>query len=61
MISKDLWSAFDPARPYDPRPARRYRDIVLRQGGGKPSAQLVWEFLGRPFGFESWLQWLEGR
>ncbi len=60
VISKDLWSAFDPARPFDPRPARRYRDIVLRQGGGKPSAQLVREFLGRPFGFESWLRWLEG-
>jgi thimet oligopeptidase len=60
VISKDLWSKFDPARPFDPGPARRYRDIVLRRGGGKSSARLVHEFLGRPFGFESWRRWLEG-
>jgi thimet oligopeptidase len=60
VISKDLWSVFDPTRPFDPGPARRYRDIILRQGGGKPSAELVREFLGRPFGFESWRRWLEG-
>jgi thimet oligopeptidase len=60
VISKDLWSRFDPERPFDPGPARRYRDIILRQGGGKPSGQLVREFLGRPFGFESWRRWLEG-
>jgi thimet oligopeptidase len=61
VISKDLWSGFDPAHPFDPRPARRYRDLVLRPGGGKPAAELVRAFLGRPFGFESWRRWLEGR
>jgi thimet oligopeptidase len=61
VISKDLWSAFDPARPLDPGPARRYRDIILRPGGSQPAAELLREFLGRPFGFESWRQWLEGK
>ena len=61
VISKDLWSGFDPAHPFDPRPARRYRDYVLRPGGGMPAAELVRAFLGRPFGFESWRRWLEGR
>ena len=61
VISKDLWSAFDPQRPFDPRPARRYRDLVLRPGGGKAAAELVGSFLGRPFGFESWKRWLQGR
>jgi thimet oligopeptidase len=60
VISKDLWSVFDPEHPFDPRPAHRYRDLVLRPGGGRPSAQLVREFLGRPFGFGSWRRWLEG-
>jgi thimet oligopeptidase len=60
VISKDLWSAFDPERPFDARPAHRYRDLVLRPGGGKPAAELVRSFLGRPFGFESWRRWLEG-
>ena len=60
VISKDLWSVFNPENPFDPRPANRYRDLVLRPGGGRPSAQLVRGFLGRPFGFESWRRWLEG-
>lgn len=60
VISKDLWSAFDPERPFDSGPARRYRDVVLRPGGGKPAAELVRSFLGRPFGFENWKRWLEG-
>lgn len=60
VISKDLWSAFDPERPFNPGPALRYRDMILRTGGGKPSAQLVRDFLGRPFGFASWQRWVEG-
>jgi thimet oligopeptidase len=60
VISKDLWSAFDPERPFDSGPARRYRDVVLRPGGSKPAAELVRSFLGRPFGFENWKRWLEG-
>jgi Zn-dependent oligopeptidase len=35
VISKDLWSAFDPAHPFDRRPARRYRDLILQPGGSK--------------------------
>ena len=61
VIAKDLWSAFDPANPLDPTPARRYRDTILRPGGSRPAARLIEDFLGRPFGFTSWQQWLEGR
>ena len=60
VISKDLWSAFDPEHPFKPGPARRYRDLILRPGGGKPAAQLVRDFLGRSFGFASWQRWVEG-
>ena len=61
VIAKDLWSAFDPARPLSSGPAGRYRDMILRPGGGKPARQLVEDFLGRPFQFESWRRWLEGK
>lgn len=61
VIAKDLWSAFDPANPLDPAPAQRYRDAILRPGGSRPAARLIADFLGRPFAFESWQQWVEGR
>jgi thimet oligopeptidase len=61
VIAKDLWSAFDSANPLDPTPARRYRDTILRPGGSRAAARLIEDFLGRPFGFASWQQWLEGR
>ncbi len=60
VISKDLWSAFDPEHPFDPAPANRYRDMILRPGGGKPSAQLIRDFLGRGVEFASWQRWVEG-
>ncbi|HSK17735.1 MAG TPA: M3 family metallopeptidase, partial [Longimicrobiales bacterium] len=61
VIAKDLWSAFDPANPLDPAPARRYRDAILRGGGSRPAARLIEDFLGRPFEFASWQRWVEGR
>ncbi len=61
VIAKDLWGAFDPERPLDPRTARRYRDTILRPGKSRPAAASVREFLGRPFDFASWQRWLEGR
>jgi thimet oligopeptidase len=61
VISKDLWSAFDPDRPLDSAPVHRYRDAILKPGGSRPAADLLREFLGRPFGFESWQRWVEGK
>jgi thimet oligopeptidase len=60
VISKDLWSAFDPADPLAPAPAHRFRDAILRPGGTRPPGELIRDFLGRPFGFASWQRWLEG-
>jgi thimet oligopeptidase len=61
VIAKDLWSAFDPANPLDPKIAQRYRDTILRPGKSRPAAESVREFLGRPFNLERWQRWLEGR
>jgi thimet oligopeptidase len=58
VIAKDLFSAFDPDNLYDADVAGRYRDRVLAQGGRKDAADLVEDFLGRPFGFESFATWL---
>jgi thimet oligopeptidase len=50
---------FDRDNLYDAEIAARYRDRVLAQGGRKDAADLVEDFLGRPFGFESFATWLE--
>ncbi len=61
VIAKDLFGAFDPADLFDEAGtgvARRYRDRVLARGGTKDAADLVEDFLGRPFTFEAYAAWL---
>jgi thimet oligopeptidase len=58
VIAKDLFSAFDRENLFDGEVAARYRDRILAQGGRKDAADLVEDFLGRPFGFESFADWL---
>jgi thimet oligopeptidase len=58
VIAKDLFSAFDPADLFDATTARRYRDRVLTPGGSKDAADLVEDFLGRPYTFDSYAAWL---
>jgi len=58
VISKDLLSHFDRANLLAPRVAHKYRDTILAQGGSKPAAALVRDFLGRPFEFKAWEDWL---
>jgi thimet oligopeptidase len=59
VIAKDLFGEFEREGLMDERVARRYRAAVLEQGGSKPAAELVKDFLGRPSGFEAWTRWLE--
>lgn len=61
VIAKDLFSAFDPDDLFDTAGtgvARRYRDRVLAPGGSKDAAQLVADFLGRPYTFDAYAAWL---
>ena len=58
VIAKDLFSAFDRDDLFDAEVATRYRDRILVPGGRKDAADLVEDFLGRPFGFESFADWL---
>jgi len=58
VIAKDLFSAFDRADMFGPEVAARYRDKVLAPGGSKDAADLVEDFLGRPFTFDTYAAWL---
>jgi thimet oligopeptidase len=58
VIAKDLFSAFDPDDLFDPEVAGRYRDRVLAPGGSRDAADLVTDFLGRPYTFDAYAAWL---
>jgi thimet oligopeptidase len=59
VIAKDMYSAFDPKDLLDPKVSTRYKNAVLAAGGSKPAADMVKDFLGRPFGFDSYKTWLD--
>lgn len=58
VIAKDLFSAFDSANLFDTEVSYRYRDTVLAPGGRKDAAELVADFLGRPYSFDAYEAWL---
>ena len=58
VIAKDLFSAFDADDLFDAEVAGRYRDRVLGSGGSRDAADLVSDFLGRPYGVEAFERWL---
>ncbi len=58
VIAKDMFSAFDEANLFDAGVATRYRDRVLRMGGQRDAADLVADFLGRPYTVDAYEAWL---
>jgi thimet oligopeptidase len=60
VIAKDMHGAFTNGL-MDLAQAKRYRDLVLAPGGTKPAAELVRDFLGRPYGFDAFREWLAPR
>ena len=38
--------------------ATRYRDTILAAGGSKDAAELLQDFLGRPYRFDAFEAWL---
>jgi thimet oligopeptidase len=58
VIAKDLFSAFDEDDMFDAQVADRYRDSILAAGGTKDAADLVADFLGRPYTFDAYAEWL---
>ena len=43
---------------FAPEHARRDRDTILSAGGSKDAADLVSDFLGRPYNIEAFSTWL---
>ena len=58
VIAKDLFSAFDPTDMFGAEVAGRYRDSVLAPGGSQDAADLVQDFLGRPYDTRAFTAWL---
>jgi len=58
VIAKDMFSQFEKDGVLNGKTARRYRDSVLEPGGSKKAAQLVRDFLGRPYSFDAFEAWL---
>ncbi|MBX7097424.1 MAG: Zn-dependent oligopeptidase [Myxococcaceae bacterium] len=61
VIAKDLLTRFRPHAMLDGSVARKYRQQVLEAGGSREAGALVQDFLGRPYAFEAFQQWIEGR
>ena len=57
VLAKDLLGAFG-GNLLDDATARRYRRCVLEPGGSQDAEALVAAFLGRPFAFDAFEQWL---
>jgi thimet oligopeptidase len=60
VIAKDLFSKFNKDNLLDPTAAIEYRHKILDPGGTIDANDLVEDFLGRPYGFDSFRVWLEG-
>jgi thimet oligopeptidase len=58
VIAKDMFTVFSKQGLLNPEAARLYRRTVLEPGGSKPAADLVKDFLGRPYTFEAYREWL---
>jgi len=60
VIAKDMFTEFNQGGLTNPVIARKYRDTVLGASGTKPAAELVSDFLGRPYSFKAYADWLNG-
>ena len=58
VIAKDMLTAFEQDGLLNTVMATRYRRAVLAPGGSKPAAELVHDFLGRPYDFKAFEEWL---
>jgi thimet oligopeptidase len=54
VIAKDLFTQFDRSNLLDPAIAQRYKRMVLAPGSSRPPADLIQDFLGRPFNLTAW-------
>ena len=60
VIAKDMFTQFKKDGLTNPQIAKKYRVTVLGASGTKPAAVLVSDFLGRPYSFQAYADWLNG-
>jgi thimet oligopeptidase len=58
VIAKDMLTPFAKAGLMSTEVARKYRDAILVPGGNKDAAELVKDFLGRPYDFKAFEKYL---
>jgi thimet oligopeptidase len=61
VIAKDMFTVFDRAGLLDKEAAMLYRKHVLEPGGSAPAADLVKNFLTRPYSFQAFEDWLNSK
>jgi len=61
VIAKDMFTEFKKNGLMNPEVAAKYRNAVLGASGTKPAADLVRDFLGRPYSFDAYSDWLNGK
>ena len=61
VIAKDMFTRFREDGLLNPEVAGKYRHSVLAASGAKPAAELVSDFLGRPYSFQAYADWLNGK
>ena len=59
VIAKDLFTPFRAHGLMSREVAAKYRHAILEDSGEKPAAEMVKEFLGRPFAFDAYQKWLD--
>ncbi len=58
VIAKDIFSRFRDSGIMNSSVCKEYRELVLEPGGSRDAADLVAEFLGRPYSFKAYKDWM---
>ncbi|MGA9798209.1 MAG: M3 family metallopeptidase [Terriglobales bacterium] len=61
VIAKDMFTEFKKDGLLNPQVAAKYRETVLGASGTKPAAEMVHDFLGRPYSFQAYADWLNAK
>jgi Zn-dependent oligopeptidase len=61
VIAKDMFTEFKQDGLLNPQVAAKYRDTVLGASGTKPAAEMVCDFLGRPYSFHAYADRLNAK
>lgn len=58
VIAKELFTEFQKSGLLDPAKSIAYRDAILSRGGSRDAADLIHDFLARPYSLKAFERWL---